>query len=220
MDNAAARSSDAAAQPVAGEPLLSRRTLLTGAVGIATLLAVGGGAKAFASDGTFLRPPGGQDYEHFAGACIKCDRCRSACDRGAIAVCSVEDGILNARMPKMNYRFGACDMCDGAYRCIAACPTGALVPFDSERDRIGLAVIDTDECLTYNSSGHCDARCIDACAWEALSLGGDGKLRIDESRCNGCGACEYVCPSSAYGSYSQSGRRGINVEVRREASRG
>lgn len=177
------------------------------------MCALGGGLRAFAADGDFLRPPGGQDYERFAAACIKCDRCRSACDRHAIAVCLTSDGLLNARMPKMNFRGGACDMCGGAYRCIAACPTGALAAFDADRDKIGVAVVDADECLTYNTSGHCDARCIKACAWGALSLDGGGKLRVDESRCNGCGACEYVCPSSAYGMYGGSGRRGVNVEV-------
>ncbi len=195
------------------EPGLTRRSLIGGSIGIAALLALGGGAKAFASDGDFLRPPGGQDYEHLLGACVRCDRCRSACDRGAISVCTVSDGILNARLPQMNYRFGYCDMCGGEYRCIAACPTGALTSFDADSDKIGVAVIDETECLTYILSGKCDARCIDACAWDALSLDDAGRLQIDQSKCNGCGACQYVCPSNAYGSYSGSGRRGINVEV-------
>lgn len=195
---------------------MTRRQVVGGAVGIAALLAVGGATKAFAYDGDFLRPPGGQDYDAFLGACIRCDRCRSACPRGAISVCLVNDGLLNARLPKMDFRQGACDMCDGAYKCVAACPTLALGSFDSERDKIGIAVIDQDECLTYNLSGLCDARCVDACAWGALSLDADGQLQVDESRCNGCGACEYVCPSAAYGFYSGSGRRGINVEVLKE----
>lgn len=195
------------------EPGLTRRSLIGGSIGAVALLALGGGAKAFASDGDFLRPPGGQDYERMLGACIRCDRCRSACDREAISVCTVSDGILNARLPRMNYEFGYCDMCGGAYRCIAACPTGALTAFDADADKIGVAVIDESECLTYILSGKCDARCIDACSWDALSLDDAGRLQIDQSKCNGCGACQHVCPSNAYGSYSGSGRRGINVEV-------
>ncbi len=193
-------------------PTLSRRAVVGGVVGVASMFAVGGGVKAFAGDRDFLRPPGGQDYDHFVGACIKCDRCRSICDRGAIAVCTTGDGLLHARMPKMNYREGYCDTCDGEYRCIATCPTQALTSFDAEADKIGLAVIDTDECLTYSTSGHCDARCTNACAWDALYLNESGRLEIIEDRCNGCGACEYVCPSSTYGYYSNSNLRGINVE--------
>lgn len=204
---------NAQAQAAGGTPGLTRRGLIGGAAGIAALFALGGGAKALASDEGFLRPPGGQDYEHLLGACIRCDRCRSACTREAISVCTVSDGILNARLPRMNYKFGYCDMCDGEYRCIAACPTGALTAFDADADKIGVAVIDESECLTYILSGMCDARCIQACTWEALSLDDAGRLRIDQSKCNGCGACQYVCPSDAYGTYSGSGRRGINVEV-------
>lgn len=194
-------------------PGLTRRSLIGGAAGIAALFALGGGAKAFASDGDFLRPPGAQDYEHFLGSCIRCDCCRSVCDREAISVCTVSDGILNVRLPRMNYKFGYCDMCGGEYRCINVCPVGALRPFDADKDKIGVAVVDKEECLTYILSGKCDARCINACEWEALSLDDAGRLQIDQSKCNGCGACQYICPSNAYGTYSGSGRRGINVEV-------
>lgn len=200
-------------KPAGREPGLSRRSLIGGSVGVAALLALGAGARAFASDGDFLRPPGGQDYEHLLGACIRCDRCRSACDREAISVCTVSDGILNVRLPRMSFNFGHCDMCGGDYKCIAACPTGALTVFDADVDKIGVAEIDESECLTYILSGKCDTRCIDACEWEALWMDDDGRLQIDESKCNGCGACQHVCPSSAYGTYSGSGQRGINVKV-------
>lgn len=197
-------------------PGMTRRELVGGCAGAVALLALGGGAKAFASEGDILRPPGGQDLERLIGACIRCDRCRSACDREAITVCTVSDGILNARLPKMSFQFGYCDMCDGAYRCINACPTGALGSFDAEADKIGVAQIDTEECLTYILSGTCDARCVNACEWEALWLDDSGRLQIDEEKCNGCGACQYVCPSNAYGTYSGSGHKGINVVAARE----
>jgi anaerobic dimethyl sulfoxide reductase subunit B (iron-sulfur subunit) len=42
---------------------------------------------------------------------------------------------------------------------------------------------------------HCvDAPCILACAPEALSRGSDGVVVVDASRCDGCRACEPVCP--------------------------
>lgn len=192
-------------------PGVSRRELVGGCAVAAALLVLGGAGKAFASDGDFLRPPGGQDYEQFLGACIRCDRCRSACDREAITVCTVSDGIVNARLPRMSFQFGYCDMCDGEYKCIKACPTHALAPFDAEADKIGVAEIDPDECLTYILSGKCDARCVGACQWEALWLDEQGRLQIDQDKCNGCGACQFLCPSSAYGTYSGSGHKGINV---------
>lgn len=198
-----------------GTGLLSRRTLVLGAAGIAAGFAVGGVATAFGQSEGLLRPPGGQDAARFMGLCIRCDRCRSACPTDAIGIADIEEGLSVARTPVMRFRLGYCDTCDGAYRCIASCPTGALQAFDASLDKIGLAHVDTDVCLLYNRSAHCDARCVDACAWDALAEGEDGRLSVDADRCNGCGACEFVCVSKAYGSYSTSGKRGINVEVSR-----
>lgn len=206
------RSDDTAAESAGNERPVTRRAVVGGIAGAAVLACLGGTAKAFAGEGDFLRPPGGADYASFLGACIRCDRCRSACPQGAIAVCLTSDGFLNARLPKMNYRFGHCDMCDGDYRCIAVCPMGALKPFDAERDKIGLAAIDTKVCLIY-TNGTCDARCIGSCKWEALSIGDNGKLALDPDRCNGCGACEEICPANSYGNNTRSGNRGINVEA-------
>lgn len=212
---------------------ISRREAVTGGVAVAAMLALGGAGVAFAGERRLLRPPGGQDEGRLWGACIKCDRCRSACPHGAIDVAHLEDGIVNARTPKMNFRKGFCDFClpDGALvteeggeaarsdpLCVRACPTGALVfGFDclSGGDKIGVARVDVSECLLYRSgSGRCSKQCVEACAFGALSLGEDGRLMVDEERCNGCGACEWSCPSSSYASYTGSGRRGINVEAR------
>lgn len=193
------------------EPTLSRRSVVVGSAGIAAMLLLGAGTKAFAGEKDFLRPPGGQDYNGLFSACIRCDRCRSACDRNVISVCGDSEGIVNMRLPKLDFRRGFCDLCGGEFKCIEACPTGALTSFDAHSQKIGMAVVDTNECLTYHISGQCDARCIEACDAEALWLDDDGRLRIDESKCYGCGACEYVCPSNAYASYSGTGLRGINI---------
>lgn len=137
----------------------------------------------------------------------------AACPLAAIGVEGLTPGIIGARLPIMDFREGYCDMCDGAFRCIAACPTGALTAFDPYVDKIGMAVVDEAECQLYGISGTCNAPCIDACEWDALSLDENGRLVVDEKRCNGCGACEYVCPTSAYRNYDASNKRGINVEV-------
>ena len=83
---------------------------------------------------------------------------------------------------------------------------------DEHVDKIGMAAIDEDVCQLFGVSAHCNAPCIDSCTYGALSLDGNGRLHLDESACNGCGACENACPASSYGSYDATGRRGINVE--------
>ena len=199
---------------------ISRRNLLVGAGSIGACLIVGGIARATVGENDLLRPPGGQDEAKLWGACIKCDRCRSACPQHVIAVASVEDGFLNARTPKMNFHLGSCDFCKtrGSMACVDACPTSALMNgFNPEADKIGVAQVISQECLLFRSgSNKCSKQCIDACEYDALALV-DGKLVVDESKCNGCGACTFVCPSASYGTYTGTGLRGIEIVASRKA---
>jgi ferredoxin len=47
-----------------------------------------------------------------------------------------------------------------------------------------------ERCLARNCS--CFA-CVERCRSQAIMVVSEG-IRIDESRCTGCGTCEYVCP--------------------------
>lgn len=179
------------------------------------MMAAGGVGRALAGDRNLLRPPGGQDLERMWGACLKCDRCRSACPSGAISIAQLETGLLNARTPVLDFRKGHCDFCAGreSFACVEACPTEAILPgFNPLSDKIGIAEVDEQECLlTRGGSSVCSKRCIDACAFGAVSVNEKGAIEVDDGLCNGCGACEHACPSSSYASYSASGKRGINV---------
>ena len=146
--------------------------------------------------------------------CIKCMRCVAICEK--VQHCAVWDFTGVGPSTKIIVRDNlpiaeaGCALCG---QCITHCPTGALTAFDPYVDKIGMAVVDEAECQLYGISGTCNAPCIDACEWDALSLDENGRLVVDEKRCNGCGACEYVCPTSAYRNYDASNKRGINVEV-------
>lgn len=196
----------------AGAPL-SRRGFVAGLGGVAVTLAVGGVAAAAPQSDAVLYPPGAMDRRLFSALCIRCDRCRSACPVGAIGVAKVEDGLLQARLPKMEFRLSYCDACDGAYRCVEACPTGALQPFDTSRDKVGIAVIDQAKCQVFGMSATCGKVCIATCPAQAIAETPDGRIAVDENACWGCGACEFVCPTNAYRSYDGNTSRGINVKV-------
>lgn len=113
--------------------------------------------------------------------------------------------------------------CDFCMRCIECCPTGALLRFDPRTEWIGEAVIDTAHCIAFNKLGGC-RKCADYCPFGAISIDGNRFPVVDSGKCNGCGVCENICPSSSYRSYSASTLRGINVtafgHARAEAGRG
>lgn len=69
-------------------------------------------------------------------------------------------------------------------------PEGEFVPVDRE-DHV--AVAHNEHCLARNCG--CFA-CVERCESQViLVVMGEG-IRIDASRCTGCGTCEYVCPVS------------------------
>lgn len=187
---------------------------------MATLVAFGGVGVAFAGGEDLLRPPGGQDENNLFSACIRCDRCRSVCPAGVVGVATIENGFTQMRMPKMDFRRSYCDTCDGEYKCIEVCPTCALLPFDKETQKIGMAVIDYDKCLVYGISGTCSGKCVEHCPENALSFNENNRLILDEDLCWGCGICEFVCPANAYGTYSGTTKRGINIAPWKGTSHG
>jgi ferredoxin-type protein NapG len=187
---------------------VTRRMFLVGGAGAVVLLAFGGVTKYAFGEAAVLRPPGGQDEDHFIANCIKCDRCRSACPLNCISVATTGDGLLRARTPKLDFHLGYCDFCG---LCIANCPTGALKPFDPALEWIAPAVIDTGLCIAYQYEGSGCKRCVDRCPFDALTNDSAGRPVVETDRCNGCGYCEYVCPSNTYRVVSDNRRRAISV---------
>ena len=98
----------------------------------------------------------------------------------------------------------ACLKCD---RCRSVCPTGALRSFDETAEKLGVAVVQKDRCLSYFQG--CTV-CEDSCAFDALAFV-DGHPVVDGDACNGCGQCEFECTALVYGTFAGGTRRGIVV---------
>ena len=188
---------------------LSRRSLCVGAGSIAVLAGIGG--LRFTGTQLQCRPPGGQDEDHVLARCIRCEQCMETCPREVIVPVHAEDGLVQMRTPRMSFDEGYCDFCaesnDGRPRCVQVCPTGALeFPENASARRVvlGVAAIDTMQCLAYRDAGcrFCYDACIDA-GYGAIVLESDGysaKPKVDGGKCVGCGACEAVCASLQSGS--------------------
>ena len=197
---------EGASRPEAAAGLIggmSRRAFTAGCVGAAATLALGG-LKAVPAQ-ALVRPPGGQDDKILFGACIHCEKCMEACPRHVIVPATFEDGILNMRLPKMDFHADYCDFCaeenGGVPKCVATCPTNALkLAKDAtpENTIIGVAEITTDWCLAFRRM-LCRS-CYDACPYGAISLDESNRPVVDAKLCNGCGACEAVCISMKAGS--------------------
>ena len=183
--------------------LPSRRDVIIGAVGVGALLGVGG--VSVLGNAGLIRPPGGQDLDKLISRCIRCNKCIEACKKRVIKPAHIESGIINLRTPVMNFKDGFCDYCEedneGVPLCQSYCPThalSALIEAQAEDVILGKAAINTDWCLAYKLSG-C-RHCVDACPYDAMEVNSYGLVKVLDTACNGCGACEAVCISLKGGS--------------------
>lgn len=142
-------------------------------------------APAFVRE-DWLRPPGAVSESMFLDRCTRCGDCAKACPHSAVTV-HPRNGfpiLLPDQTP--------CYLCDDV-PCIAACETDALVAVEHIEDvRMGLAVVSPKACTAEQG---CNA-CVSQCPTHALSMDFDGfRVIVSESRCVGCGICEYTCKS-------------------------
>jgi ferredoxin-type protein NapG len=91
-----------------------------------------------------------------------------------------------------------------------------LQAFDENTEWIGPAVVDPVECIAFAKVGGC-RRCVDECPYLAITLNDQQQPVVDLTLCNGCGYCEYICPSHTFRSFSGNrSKRGINIEYSEE----
>lgn len=185
---------------------VSRRAFIGGGVAAVCLLGLGG--VKFTASTPVVRPPGGQDEDLLASACIRCMRCYEACPRNVIVPSHAENGLMGWRAPELDFEENYCDFCaeenGGTPLCVYNCPTHALRLDDgatATNTHIGLAEIDTYQCLAYRDTG-C-RKCSEVCPYEAIDLTGTENMPrpvVNADNCTGCGACEANCPSLKNGS--------------------
>jgi ferredoxin-type protein NapG len=186
---------------------LSRRRFIQIAGVAAGLTGFGGCVRLIEGDKEFLRPPGALEKDDFTARCIRCQKCLQVCHTRVIVPVSLFDGISNVSTPTINFRYGYCDLC---MDCVDVCPTGAIKAIPKRDVKIGVAKVIKDTCIAWDWGG-C-VRCSLKCPYGAITLDDKKRPVVDEEKCNGCGICEYICPSSSLRAYdSKKESKGIIV---------
>ena len=151
-----------------------------------------------------IRPPGARIEADFNARCIKCGQCVDACPYDTLQLATADAGVPIGT-PYFIPRETPCYMCPDI-PCIAACPTGALDPAlqDINDSRMGLAVIDIENCLSWQGL-RCEI-CFRECPVQGQAITVEHQPRrlskhamfvpvVHSDACTGCGICEKACPT-------------------------
>lgn len=218
----AAMPANVAPQPVAApkaSPSPSRRAMLVGLA--ASLAAMPAHAASRIKDAVIpahtrkqrpsralpIIPPGAISLANFSTKCTGCQLCVSACTHQALRAQDEGVGMLQ---PTLSFEHGFCRV--NCIDCSSVCPTGAIRPItvaEKSATQVGRVVIHPELCIVQKDKVTCTA-CVRICPPRAITLVGEGEHKmpaVDNERCTGCGACEYICPARPYAAIRVEGNR-------------
>jgi ferredoxin len=149
---------------------------------------------------TPLTPPGSLSAQNMARNCTGCQLCISECPNQVLRPSS---DLMHLMQPVMSYERGYCrPECN---RCSEVCPAGAIKPIrhdDKASTQIGHAVWIKKNCIPLtdgvecgNCARHCPVGAIEMVPSDPDDEESPYVPAVNEARCIGCGACEYLCPA-------------------------
>ena len=152
---------------------------------------------------TPLTPPGSLSAQNMAQKCTGCQLCISECPN---QVLRPSDDWLHLMQPVMSYERGYCrPECN---RCSEVCPAGAIQPIQKEdkaSTQLGHAVWIKKNCIPLtdgvecgNCARHCPVGAIEMVPSDPDDEESPYVPAVNEARCIGCGACEYLCPARPF----------------------
>ncbi|MEN6447355.1 MAG: 4Fe-4S binding protein [Syntrophaceae bacterium] len=187
-----------------------RALILSGMAGLGTALVALTSLKGMAresvqgqvADPSLIRPPGAVPEPLFRGKCVGCGECMKTCPTNTLQPAGLAAGLSGLMSPVIVPRRGPCDPACAA--CGQVCPTSAIrpLPLDEKRyAKVGTAYVIPHKCIAWEFGRPCLV-CDEVCPYGAVELKTVEGISVavpfvDETKCNGCGFCEYYCPVQA-----------------------
>ena len=151
---------------------------------------------------TPITPPGSVSAKHMQKHCTACQLCVSSCPNNVLRPST---DLQHFMQPTMSFERGYCR--PECTRCSEVCPTGAIKPISREEktmQHVGHAVWIKENCVVLRDGVSC-GNCARHCPTGAIQMvdyeGPNGTVKVpavDENKCIGCGACEYLCPARPF----------------------
>ena len=152
---------------------------------------------------TPLTPPGSLSMANFEQHCTGCQLCVSKCPNEVLRPSS---DLMHFMLPTMSYELGYCR--PECIRCSEVCPAGAIKPIsheDKASTQFGHAVWVKKNCIPLtdgvecgNCARHCPVGAIEMVPSDSNNEESPMIPAVNENRCIGCGACEYLCPARPF----------------------
>ena len=149
---------------------------------------------------TQITPPGSSGTRNMKLRCTACQLCVTICPN---SVLRPSNSLGTFMQPYISYERGWCR--PECVKCSEVCPTGAIKPISKEEKsstQIGHAVFVRERCIPLTVKDEC-GNCARHCPTNAITMvhsviwddRSPKRPAINEERCIGCGACEYLCPA-------------------------
>ncbi len=152
---------------------------------------------------TAILPAGSHNVRQFSQRCTACQMCVSVCPNHVLRPSNELDSLMQ---PHLSFERGFCR--PECTKCSEVCPSRAIQRVTREEKssiKIGSAVWIKKNCLVFVDGVRCDncARQCPAGAIQMIPVDGNDESSlafpsIDNERCIGCGACEFLCPSRPF----------------------
>jgi ferredoxin len=145
---------------------------------------------------TPVLPAGAGTISKFRTRCTGCQLCVSQCPNDVLRPST---DLMHLMQPVMSFERGWCR--PECTACSDVCPTDAISEILKEEKssiKKGTAVWVSKNCIVMRDGIPC-GNCARHCPAEAIEMvplsSGETIPAVNESKCIGCGACEYVCPA-------------------------